>query len=58
MALELNGEHTVDLPREKVWLLRNDINVLSRTIPGCDSLKRSAEDHYELGLKLLVGASS
>ena len=58
MALELNGEHTVDLPREKVWLLLNDINVLSRTIPGCDSLKRSAEDHYELGLKLLVGSIS
>ncbi|MGH8600591.1 MAG: SRPBCC family protein [Burkholderiales bacterium] len=58
MALELNGEHTVNLPREKVWLLLNDPGVLSRTIPGCDSLKRSAEDRYELGLKLLVGSVS
>ncbi|HET7633478.1 MAG TPA: carbon monoxide dehydrogenase subunit G [Burkholderiales bacterium] len=58
MALELNGEHTVDLSREKVWLLLNDPDVLSRTIPGCDSLQRSAEDRYELGLKLLVGSVS
>ena len=58
MALELNGEHTVNLPREQVWLLLNDPDVLSRIIPGCDSLTRSAEDHYELGLKLLVGSVS
>jgi carbon monoxide dehydrogenase subunit G len=58
MALELNGEHTVNLPREQVWLLLNDPDVLSRTIPGCDSLTRSAEDRYELGLKLLVGSVS
>ena len=58
MALQLKGEHTVEIGRDRVWRLMNDPAVLQEIIPGCDTLVRLSEDKYELGLNLLIGSVS
>jgi carbon monoxide dehydrogenase subunit G len=56
MALQLKGEHRALLPRDQVWSLLNDPQVLQEIIPGCKSMTRVEEDKYELGLNVIVGS--
>lgn len=58
MALQLKGEHQVEIGRDLVWKLMNDPAVLQEIIPGCETLNRISEDKYELGLNLLIGSVS
>ncbi len=41
--MELSGEHRLPLPRERVWAMLNDLDVLRTCIPGCNELQ-AAED--------------
>jgi hypothetical protein len=58
MALELAGEYSFAVPQAELWRLLNDPDVLAKAIPGCNAVTRIAEDRYEMGLKLQVGAVS
>lgn len=54
MALEVQGEQTLPLGRAELWRMLNDPEVLARTIPGCNSVRRVDEDRYEMGMKIQV----
>lgn len=54
MALEVQGEQTLQLGRVELWRMRNDPEVLATTIPGCNAVRRIDEDRYEMGLKIQV----
>lgn len=58
MAIELAGERTVAAPRQRLWALLNDPQVLMQCIPGCNTVNAIGEDRYEMGLKLQVGSVS
>jgi uncharacterized protein len=58
VAIELAGERTVAAPRQALWDLLNDPQVLMQCIPGCNSVTPLGEDRYEMGLKLQVGSVS
>jgi hypothetical protein len=53
--VKLEGSYAIAAPRERVWNLLNDPDVIARHLPGCDSLKALGEDRYEAELTIGVG---
>lgn len=52
--MELAGEQVIRAPRQKVWEALNDPGVLSRCIPGCESVERisDSETHARVAVKV------
>jgi hypothetical protein len=53
--MKIQGEHTFDAPRERVWRALLDPEVLARTLPGCERLERTAENEFRGVLNVQVG---
>lgn len=50
--MKISGTYSIDAPREEVWSAINDIEVLARTIPGCQKLEQVGENVFESTLKV------
>ena len=53
--MKLEGEYTFDGPREQVWELVRDPDVLVTALPGARSLEQVGENEYEGEMNLRVG---
>lgn len=53
--IELAGEYEFAAPRELVWEMMLDPEVLARTIPGCEKLERVDENAFQGRLNIRVG---
>jgi carbon monoxide dehydrogenase subunit G len=53
--MELIGEQTLPLPRERVWAALNDPEILRASVPGCESFERVEDDHYKVVMAASVG---
>jgi carbon monoxide dehydrogenase subunit G len=53
--MKLEGEYTLDGPREVVWKLLRDPDVLITALPGTKSLKQTGENEYEGELQIHIG---
>jgi len=53
--MKLEGEYTFDGPREQVWELVRDPDVLVTALPGAKSLEQTGENEYEGEMNLRVG---
>jgi len=53
--MELKGEYRIPAPRERVWAMLNDPNVLRECIPGCESLEGSPEQGFAARVTTKVG---
>jgi carbon monoxide dehydrogenase subunit G len=53
--MELKGEYRIPAPRERVWAMLNDPNVLRECIPGCESLEGSAAEGFAARVTTKVG---
>ncbi len=53
--MKIEGTHQLNAPRERVYALLTNPEVLRRCIPGCESLEKSDEDTYAATLKAGVG---
>lgn len=53
--MELAGQQVIRAPRQKVWQALNDPDVLSRCIPGCESVERVSEHETHARMALKVG---
>ncbi len=53
--MKIEGTYTFDAPREMVYNLLQDPEVLAKIIPGCEQLTKIAENEYEAALELSVG---
>jgi uncharacterized protein len=53
--MELKNAHTIYAPRDKVWALLNDTDILRRCIPGCEELERVSDDELQAKVKLKIG---
>lgn len=42
--MDINDEQVIAAPRELVWTLLNDLNVLKACIPGCETLESTGEN--------------
>ena len=53
--MKVDGSYTFAAPRQKVWDLLQDPDVLVGCIPGCKSFEASGDDAYEVELRIGVG---
>jgi carbon monoxide dehydrogenase subunit G len=53
--MEMTGEYQIPAPRQTVWAALNDIEVLRRAIPGCESMSRLSDDQIEATVQAKVG---
>ncbi|MFN7929840.1 MAG: carbon monoxide dehydrogenase subunit G [Blastocatellia bacterium] len=54
--MKIEGSYTVNAPRELVWNLLIDPDILSRCVPGVQSLENTESNAYKMMLKTGVGA--
>jgi uncharacterized protein len=45
--MKVTGSHRIEAPCDRVWDALHDPEVLSRTLPGCDTLIETGPDAYE-----------
>lgn len=55
MAVKLQGRHSFDAPRARVWQALLDPEVLARTLPGCEKLEQTGEHRFAGALNMKVG---
>jgi uncharacterized protein len=55
MALDMNGEYIIQVPRATVWSALNDPKILQQCIPGCESLEQVSETEFAVVARLAVG---
>ncbi len=53
--MELKGEYRIPAPRERVWDMLNDPQVLRECIPGCESLEGSPDEGFKARVTTKVG---
>ena len=54
--MKLEGEILVEAPRERVWQMLNDREVLKRHMPGCEALNEVGDEKYEAVISIGIGA--
>lgn len=54
--MKINGKHTLNAPREKVWAFLMDPEAVAKVMPGCEKLEVVAPDTYQATLKLGIAA--
>ncbi len=54
--MKIEGSYTIPGPRERLWQLINDPEILRRCVPGCESLEAVADGSYKIMLKTGVGS--
>ena len=53
--MKIEGDYTFNAPRDVVWEMFLDPDVLARTMPGCEKLEMVGENEYEGVMKMRVG---
>ena len=53
--MKLEGDHTINAPRARVYGSLVDPEILQQCIPGCESLERTATDSYAMTIRAGVG---
>ncbi len=53
--MEMTGERRIPAPRERVWEALNDPEVLRASIPGCESVERTADDQFQARVSIKLG---
>ena len=53
--MQVQGSHTISAPRERVWALLQNPDVLARCVPGVTEMVPSGDDSYNAVLNVAVG---
>lgn len=53
--MKIEGSHTLSVPRDKVWRMLQDPDMLAQATPGVERLEATGDDHYKATLKLGIG---
>ena len=53
--MELKGAYNIPAPREVVWEMLNDPDILRACLPGCESLEGSAADGFSARVTTKIG---
>ncbi|MDQ2899501.1 MAG: carbon monoxide dehydrogenase subunit G [Acidobacteriota bacterium] len=54
--MKISGTYRISLPQQRAYELLQDPEVLAKCIPGCDELKQSAPDEYEMKMKMAISS--
>jgi carbon monoxide dehydrogenase subunit G len=53
--MDMQGNRTLAVDRQKAWEALNDPQVLKACIPGCDRIEETGPDQYAIGMSVKVG---
>lgn len=53
--MKLEGSYTFDAPRDLVWEMFFEPEVLAKTMPGCEKLEKTGENAFEGRMRVQVG---
>ena len=56
--MDMTGEERIGASRQAVWAALNDVDVLKRCIPGCQSLEKQSDTDMTARVKLQIGPVS
>src|SRR5690606_5576256 len=56
--MKLASYRDLPLPRDKVWSIINDLEVLKKCIPGCQSLERKSDESLAATVVTKIGPIS
>ncbi len=56
--MKISGSQTLAAPPEKVYAMMQDPEVLTRAIPGCESLEKIGPDEYRMKMKMALASFS
>jgi carbon monoxide dehydrogenase subunit G len=56
--LKVSGAHTIPVPQERAFALLLDPVILTKCIPGCESLDRVADNEYAMRMKMVLASIS
>lgn len=56
--MKMSGTREIAAPQAEVWQKLNDVEVLKRCIPGCESLERSGESDLKATVAVKIGPVS
>ncbi|MGE0126950.1 MAG: carbon monoxide dehydrogenase subunit G [Blastocatellales bacterium] len=56
VEMKVEGSHTIKAPRELLYQLLIDPEILQRCVPGCQSLEAAEDGSYKMSLKAGVGS--
>ena len=56
--MKIAGAYTLAFQPERAYRLMQDPEVLSRAIPGCESLEKTGEDEYRMKMKMKLASLS
>jgi uncharacterized protein len=56
--VKISGAYTVAAPREKVYSLLQDPDVLAKCMPGTDHLEKAGQDEYVMKMKMAIASFS
>jgi hypothetical protein len=56
--LKIAGTHTLAVPPDRAYALLLDPAVLTKAIPGCESLENIGDDEYKMKMKMAMAAVS
>jgi uncharacterized protein len=56
--MEMTGERRIPASRQQVWEALNDPEALRASIPGCESVERTAEDAFQAKVAVKLGPMS
>jgi uncharacterized protein len=56
IRMKIEGSHTIKAPRESLYQLMVDPEILRRCVPGCQSLEAVEDGSYRMVLKAGVGS--
>ena len=53
--MDVEGSHTFDAPRDVVWPMLLDPEVLAQILPGCEHLEQVGDNRFEGALEIKIG---
>ena len=53
--MEMKGERLLGANRDTAWRLLNDVDVLKRSVPGCETMTMTGEHAYDVIMSAAVG---
>ena len=53
--MQLNGEYTFNGPRDEVWALLQEPDVLKAAMPGAKEIEKTGDDQYKAQLQIRIG---
>ena len=54
--MKMQGSHTLNAPRDKVWAFLMNPDAIAKVMPGCERLEEVGPDTYQATLKLGIAA--